>query len=232
MTPANRVAPTGRHPLDKTRSFRNDKARSFRNDKARSFRNADEKSQLQPLARVHPELPPRPGRPRRIEFECERGRTLAYMAAYDVHRAHLMGVVAPTTGIAPFIELVSKVMGAEPYASAERVFWVVDNGSSHNGKTSIARMTKAWPTATLVHLPVHASWLNQIVFSVIQRKVIKPADFADLDALAARLRAFEPRYNTTARPFDWRFNRSDLADLPRRPPAARNLTPDGVNRRA
>ena len=177
--------------------------------------SADEKSQLQALARVHPELPPGPGRPRRIEFEYERGGTLAYMAAYDVHRAHLMGLVAPTTGIAPFTELVSKVMTAEPYASAERVFWVVDNGSSHNGKTSIARMTKAWPTATLVHLPVHASWLNQIeiVFSVIQRKVIKPADFADLDALAARLVAFEPRSNTTARPFDWRFNRSDLADL-------------------
>ena len=83
---------------------------------------------------------------------------------------------------------------------------------------SIARMRAAWPTATLVHLPVHASWLNQIeiVFSVIQRKVIKPADFADLDALAARLTAFEPRYNATARPFDWRFTRADLDDLIRR----------------
>ena len=69
-----------------------------------------------------------------------------------------------------------------------------------------------------MHLPVHASWLNQIeiVFSVIQRKVIKPADFADLDALAARLTAFEPRYNATASPFDWRFTRADLDDLLRR----------------
>jgi hypothetical protein len=98
------------------------------------------------------------------------------------------------------------------------VFWVADNGSSHAGKTSIARMRAAWPTATLVHLPVHASWLNQIevVFSVIQRKVIKPADFADLDALAQRLTDFEPRYNTAATPFDWRFTRADLDDLLRR----------------
>ena len=73
-------------------------------------------------------------------------------------------------------------------------------------------MATAWPTPTLVHLPVHASWLNQIeiVFSVIQRKVIKPADFADLDALAARLRRFEARYNATARPVR-------LALQPRRP---------------
>jgi hypothetical protein len=106
-------------------------------------------------------------------------------------------------------------MATEPYASARRVFWVVDNGSSHAGQASIRRLSKAWPTATLVHLPVHASWLNQIeiVFSVIQRKVIKPADFADLDALAARLLAFEHRYNATARPFDWRFTRADLHDL-------------------
>jgi hypothetical protein len=76
----------------------------------------------------------------------------------------------------------------------------------------------------LVHLPVHASWLNQIeiVFSVIQRKVIKPADFADLDALAERLRAFEPRYNATATPFDWTFTRTDLAEMLRRIDAHRS----------
>ena len=106
-------------------------------------------------------------------------------------------------------------MSSEPYASARRVFWIVDNGSSHAGQRSIDRMRQAWPTAQLVHLPIHASWLNQIeiVFSVIGRKVIAPADFADLDALAARLTAFEPRYNATATPFDWRFTRADLTDM-------------------
>jgi hypothetical protein len=66
-----------------------------------------------------------------------------------------------------------------------------------------------------VHLPIHASWLNQIeiVFSIIQRKVIKPADFADLDALADRLRRFEDRYNETATPFDWRFTTGDLTAM-------------------
>jgi transposase len=180
--------------------------------------SADEKSQLQALSRCHPELAAGPGRARRVEFEYDRHGTLAYFGAYDVHRAALIGRVAPTTGIAPFGDLVAHVMTTEPYASARRVFWVVDNGSSHAGKTSIARMRAAWPTATLVHLPVHASWLNQIeiVFSVIQRKVIKPADFADLDALAHRLIDFEPRYNAAATPFDWRFTRTDLDDLIRR----------------
>jgi transposase len=180
--------------------------------------SADEKSQLQALSRCHPELAPGPGRLRRVEFEYERHGTLAYFGAYDVHRAQLMGLVAPKTGIVPFAALVEQVMTQEPYASAARVFWIVDNGSSHAGQASIDRMRAAWPTATLVHLPVHASWLNQIevVFSVLQRKVVKPVDFADLDDLAARLTAFEPRYNAAAHPFDWRFTRADLDDLLKR----------------
>ena len=177
--------------------------------------SADEKSQLQALHRRHPGLPPAPVRPRRVEFEYRRRGTLAYLAAYDVHHAKVIGRCAPTTGIAPFTELVEQVMNTEPYASARRVFWVVDNGSSHNGNTSIQRMKEAWPNATLVHLPVHASWLNQveIYFSIVQRKVVKPQNFPNLHVLEDRLLAFQDRYNATAIPFDWRFGRTALNDL-------------------
>jgi hypothetical protein len=129
--------------------------------------STDEKSQLQILSRRHPGLPPAPGRPGRVEFEYERHGTVAYLAAYDVHRAHLMGRVEPTTGIAPFTALVNQVMTAEPYASARRVYWIADNGSSHRGQASIDRMAAAWPDAVLVHLPVHASWLNQVEVAFI-----------------------------------------------------------------
>jgi transposase len=177
--------------------------------------SADEKSQLQALRRCHQGRPAGPGHLSQVEFEYERGGTLAYMGAYDVHRACLVGSVAEKTGIVPFMELVERVMTQEPYASADTVYWIVDNGSSHNGQRSIDRMTAAWPNARLVHLPVHASWLNQIeiVFSVIQRKVVKPADFADLAALGDRLERFADRYNQTACPFDWRFTSSDLAAM-------------------
>ena len=174
--------------------------------------SADEKSQLQALQRRHRGLPTGPGRTRRVEFEYRRGGTLAYFAAYDVHHAHVIGTIAPKTGIEPFTDLVNKVMTTEPYKSAKRVFWVVDNGSSHNGERSIERMQQAWPTATLVHLPVHASWLNQveIYFSILQRKAIATGDFANLDDLASRILAFQQRYNTTANPFDWKYTRNDL----------------------
>jgi len=174
--------------------------------------SADEKSQLQALRRCHQGRPAGPGQIAQVEFEYERGGTLAYMGAYDVHQARLFGQVADKTGIVPFMDLVEQVMTTEPYASARAVYWIVDNGSSHNGQRSVERMTAAWPSARLVHLPVHASWLNQIeiVFSIIQRKVVRPADFADLPALADRLLRFTDRYNDTATPFDWRFTTADL----------------------
>ena len=180
--------------------------------------SADEKSQLQALRRRHPDQPPGAGRTRRVEFEYIRGGTLAYFAAYDVHRAHVIGRIAPKTGIEPFTDLVEQVMSTEPYASAKRVFWVVDNGSSHNGQASIDRMKATWPTAELVHLPIHASWLNQveIYFSILQRKAIKPGNFRDLEHLAERVLGFQDRYNQTASPFDWTYTREDLNAFLRR----------------
>ena len=79
-------------------------------------------------------------------------------------------------------------------------------------------MRQAWPTAQLIHTPVHASWLNQceIYFSVIQRKVVSPNDFADTEQIRDRLAAFEARYNPIATPYDWKFTRRDLHDLLRR----------------
>ena len=68
---------------------------------------------------------------------------------------------------------------------------------------------------TLVHTPVHASWLNQveIYFSIVQRNVVTPNDFACLGALEERLLAFQVRYEQTAKPFQWAFTRADLANL-------------------
>jgi hypothetical protein len=173
---------------------------------------ADEKSQLQALGRRHGSVPAGPGRPALVEFEYRRGGTLAYLAAWDVHHANLFDRVEAKTGIAPFGRLVDQVMATEPYKSARRVFWIVDNGSSHAGKTSIARMQHAYENTHLIHLPIHASWLNQIelFFSIVQRKALTPNDFSDLDALANRLLAFGQRYRQIARPFEWTFTREDL----------------------
>ena len=177
--------------------------------------SADEKTSIQARCRCHPTLPPGKARTMRVNHDYDRGGAVAYLAAYDVHRAPVFGRCEQTTGIEPFRRLVEQVMTAEPYASAERVFWIVDNGSSHRGQAAIDRLAKQYPNAIMVHTPVHASWLNQIeiYFSIVQRKVVSPNDFTDLDKVIDRLSAFEARYNQTARPFKWKFTTTDLADL-------------------
>ena len=180
--------------------------------------SADEKTSIQARCRCHPTLPPGRTRVMRVEHEYKRGGALAYLAAWDIHRARLFGRCEPTTGIEPFGRLVAQVMTVEPYCSAERVFWVVDNGSSHRGQASVDRLERQWVNLRLVHLPVHASWLNQIeiYFSVVQRKVVAPNDFTDLAEVEARLLAFQRRYEQTAAPFDWRYTKADLDRLLRR----------------
>ncbi len=123
--------------------------------------SSDEKTSIQARCRCHPSLPPGRARLMRVEHEYDRGGALAYLAAYDVHQARLFGRTAPSTGIEPFDRLVEDVMTVEPYASAKRVFWIVDNGSSHRGQASVDRLEGAWPNLRLIHLPIHASWLNQ-----------------------------------------------------------------------
>ena len=184
--------------------------------------SADEKTSIQARIRRHRSAAPAPGQPMRIEHEYTRGGALAYLAAWDVHRGKIHGRCEPTTGIAPFGALVAQVMGSEPYASARRVFWVVDNGSSHRGQAAADRLRATWPNLHLVHLPVHASWLNQIeiYFSIVQRKVLTPNDFASLDEVAERLLAFERRYEQLAKPFEWKFTKDDLARIMRRLSAA------------
>jgi transposase len=177
--------------------------------------SSDEKTSIQARCRCHPSLPPGKARMTRVNHEYTRGGALAYLAAYDVHRARVFGRCAASTGIAPFMALVEQVMTMQPYASAKRVFWVVDNGSSHRGQAAIDRLTARFPNAVMVHTPTHASWLNQVevYFSVVQRKVVSPNDFTDLVEVEQRLARFEQRYNQTARPFRWTFTRDDLHDL-------------------
>lgn len=177
--------------------------------------SADEKTSIQARKTKHPAQRPRPRHCMRVEHEYERTGALAYIAAWDVRCAKIFGRCEPHSGIEPFDRLVAQVMTQEPYCSASRVFWIMDNGSSHRGKASVRRLQNKWPNLIPVHLPIHASWLNQIeiYFSIVQRKVLMPNDFDSLDELANRLLNFQKLYEQIARPFEWKFTRKDLSRL-------------------
>lgn len=176
--------------------------------------SADEKSQLQILRRACPTLPAGPNRPIRYENDYKREGTVAYLSALDVCSGHVFGIVEDKTGIKPFQKLVDTVMEQEPYKSAHRVFWIVDNGSSHYTTTFPKRLANAYDNAIAVHLPIHASWLNQIeiYFSILQRKALTPNDLPDQQAMQNRILGFQEQYNLMAKPFNWRFTKQDMKE--------------------
>jgi hypothetical protein len=180
--------------------------------------SADEKTGIQVLKRGHRTVAPSPGRPILVEHEYQRRGTFAYLAAWDVRRAKVFGRCDETTGIVPFGRLVTDVMSQKVYRTARRVFWIVDNGSSHRGDACAQRLRQEWKNIIVVHTPVHASWLNQveIYFSVLQRKALTPLDFKSAAEAQERIMAFQEYYEQVAEPFKWEFTRRDLKALMRR----------------
>jgi transposase len=175
----------------------------------------DAKPSIQARGRCRPTAAARPGKPVRVEHEYVRHGALALLAALDVHTGKVFAATPATTGIVPFMDLIGQVMTLPEYKDAPRVFVIVDNGSDHRGQAAVKRLCDAWPNAIMIHTPVHASWLNQaeIFFSITQKKVISPNDFASLEELAGTLLAFVDRYNQAARPFNWKFTAADLTRI-------------------
>jgi len=180
--------------------------------------SVDAKPSIQARARCHPSTPAQPGEPVKVEHEYERAGALALLAGKDIHSGEVTATCPPTTGIAPFMALMDIYMAQDRYKKARRVFVIVDNGSDHRGKRAIKRLKDKYANCIMVHTPVHASWLNQIeiFFSIIQKKVVSPNNFANLAELASTLLAFVKRYNKTAKPFNWKFTSADLTRMLRR----------------
>ena len=177
--------------------------------------SADEKTSIQARNRMHPTKPTKPGKPMKVEHEYKRLGAWAYIAALDVHHAKVFGSCQAKSGIVPFDALIDRIMKEPQYRKARRIFLIVDNGSSHRGNTSVRRIQGKHPKITVVHGPVHASWLNQIeiYFSILQRKVLTPNDFKSMSELSERIEKFERYFESIAKPFEWKFNRDDLSKL-------------------
>jgi hypothetical protein len=115
--------------------------------------SADEKTSVQARRRKQPTLAGASGRPMRVEHEYFREGAWTYLAAWDVHRAKLFGRCEKKNGIAPTDRLMAEVMTQQPYQSAHRVFWIMDNCSAHRGQKAAPRIRSQWSNAILVHPP-------------------------------------------------------------------------------
>jgi transposase len=163
----------------------------------------DEKTSLQPRPRLSPTLPAQPGRPVRVEHEYQRKGALNLFAAFDTRSGKVYACTADRKRQVEFIAFLEQLDREVP-AEKTTIHVVLDNLPMHKGK-----QVQAWlaqhPRFVFHHPPVHCSWMNQVEqwFSILQRKRLALADFANKAVLAERLLLFVSQWNEHAHSFHW-----------------------------
>jgi hypothetical protein len=163
----------------------------------------DEHTSIQPRARLRPTRATKPGQPTQVEHEYRRCGALNLLGALDTRSGQVWGEIAFRKRQVEFIPLLEQIETALP-ETVTCVYIVLDNVAMHTGK-SVQKWLAAHARFVFVHPPVHCSWMNQIEqwFSILVRKRLKIADFADTQHLAERLRAFIQEWNERAHAFHW-----------------------------
>jgi transposase len=165
--------------------------------------SVDEKTNVQPRPRLAATRPAQRGRPVRVEHEYKRCGALTLFAAFDTRSGHVYATTAPRKRQVEFIAFLEHLDQQIP-TSITTIHLVLDNVRMHTGA-----LVRAWlathPRFCCHFPPVHCSWMNQVEqwFSILQRKRLRIADFADLAHLAERLQAFVAEWNQHAHPFNW-----------------------------
>ncbi len=204
----------------------------------------DEKTGMQALERLHPDIPMGPGRVQGREFEYVRHGTMCLIANLEIWCGHVIAPsVGPTRTEADFKAHVEQTVNTDPLAG-----WVfiVDNLDTHQSESLVRYVALACgieddlgvkgksgvleskasrkeflsdPSHRIrfAYTPRHCSWLNQIEiwFGILSRKLLRRSSFASAEELKAKVLAFIDYFNTTmARPINWLYSPRPLTGSP------------------
>jgi transposase len=198
--------------------------------------STDEKTGIQALERLYPDIPAGPGRVQRREFEYIRHGTLCLTANLEIWCGWIITpTLGPTRTEADFVAHVEQTVATDPWAgwvfltdnlnthqSESLVLWVaqacgIEAGLGEKGRSGVLK-SRASRAAFLsdpghrirfVYTPKHTSWLNQIElwFSILVRKLLRRSSFSSLEDLRARILAFIDYFNRTmAKPIRWLYS--------------------------
>jgi len=198
--------------------------------------STDEKTGIQALERLYPDLPMGPGEVQRREYEYKRHGTLCLTANLEVWCGLLVSpTLGPTRTEADFVAHVAQTVATDPQAGW---VFVVDNLNTHQseglvlwvaqacgfqedlgvkGKKGVLKSQKSRAAflkdkghrIRFVYTPKHTSWLNQIElwFSTLVRKLLRRSSFTSVEDLKARILAFIDYFNRTmAKPIQWLYS--------------------------
>jgi len=170
----------------------------------------DEKTSIQAKEPIRKELPMKPGKPARREFEYRRHGVQALLAALLVHTGEVIGEVYDRNSRVEFVDFLERVEAQIP--AGKEVHAILDNLQVHK-TPEVTQWLEHHPRWTFHFTPTHASWLNQIelFFSILSRRLLRRGTFTSKADLRAQLLGFINRYNPTAKPFAWTYNGKPLS---------------------
>ena len=172
----------------------------------------DEKTGMQVLERLHPDLPLESGVPIRREFEYIRHGTQTLMGGYDVRRGKLFGFLSERRDIPTFLQLLDLVDACYPTG---RGHIILDNLNTHTSE-DVHEWIEEHPRWTLHFTPKHASWLNQIecAFSDLQRCVLNRGSFDSKEDQQQKIYEYIWWHNENGKPFTWSYRPKSWSDNP------------------
>jgi transposase len=198
--------------------------------------STDEKTGIQALERLYPDIPPGPGRVQGREFEYTRHGTLCLTANLEIWCGWIIApTVGPTRTEADFLAHIEQTVVTDPQAgwifivdnlnthqSESLVVWVaqecgIEQDLGEKGKRGVLKSPKSRAAflsdpshrIRLVYTPKHTSWLNQIEiwFSILVRKLLRRSSFSSIEDLKVRILAFIDYFNRTmAKPIRWLYS--------------------------
>jgi len=198
--------------------------------------STDEKTGIQALGRLHPDLPMGPGAVQRREYEYVRHGTLCLTANLEVWCGLIVSpTLGPTRTEADFVAHVEQTVATDPGAgwvflvdnlnthqSEGLVWWVaqacgIEEDLGAKGKRGVLKSQKSRAAflkdrghrIRFAYTPKHTSWLNQVEiwFGILVRKLLRRSSFTSVEDLKARILAFIDYFNRTmAKPIRWLYS--------------------------
>lgn len=168
----------------------------------------DEKTGMQALGRKHPGRGRAPNRDRRMDYEYIRNGTRKLLAAFEPHTGEVYGEVREGRTAEDLVGFMEAVADLYP---DQQVHVIWDNLNIHHegpGDRWTKFNARHGGRFHFHYTPIHASWVNQVelLFGILQRRVLRHGVFNDLEALDAAVIGFLEHWNNyECHPFNWTF---------------------------
>ena len=166
--------------------------------------SVDEKSQIQALDRTQPELPLRPGNPKRHTATYTRRGTTCLLAALAVHEGTVEARCVDNNNRHVFLAFLKSLYRAHPH---KHLHVIIDNLPLHKHQDVMEWVSRR-RRLTLHFTPTYASWLNQIEiwFHIFSQDVVKGGVWRSKQELVDQIMLYIKRYNRDrAHPFTWTY---------------------------